>query len=68
MKKLKKIFESMVMVFNDERVKALYITIFIIIFAISLLALILMFPFILGILFFLTIFVGVYIMVLDNLI
>lgn len=65
---MKKIFESMVMVFNDERVKALYITIFIIIFAISLLALILMFPFILGILFFLIIFVGVYIMVLDNLI
>ena len=30
-KKMKKIFESMAMVFNDELVKALYITIFIII-------------------------------------
>lgn len=62
---MKKIFEVIINTFNDERVKALYITIFIFILLISFITLIIIFPIILGVIAILLLFFGIYIIVLS---
>lgn len=62
---MKNILEAIINTFNNEFIKALYITIFIFILMSTFVVLVINFPIILGILLVLAIFLGIYMIVLD---
>ena len=65
MLKVKDVFKAIIETFNNEYVKALYITIFIFLLIFSFILLIMAFPIILGIGIVLFIFLSIYLIVLD---